>query len=539
MDNDNIWSQSYSISIRVNQIPVVEDIILDKYLLHGNESVLAEYLARDDLGIVAHEWYLDGELWIVEHQTSLSFLVNTDAYDPVPTSALDLDGAKICVGIGTTTEGNIADYFQVNGMTYEAVNSADAATAKAQFEDGSCDVWIGESSLIVEQKAGLDTNAIPNSAIMPETLPVSSVDYSGEIGLDAPAEDRQLQLSHLEPGVHILAVRVRDTDDVWSEKFDVEFRVNELPLAEIDSITSTIYHRENPRYVTVDLEGHGIDDMGINSCEWKYEYRDNEIFSLDIPDYNWTVSPSCSQAGLTNFTAGNYTFSLRVNDTDGIWSEWVSHPAFYIDDGDNISFELDIYPLDNTQWFDRDKDGCGDNWKGTNGDAFPQDPTECLDTDGDGIGDNSDMFPTINNTYIYGAVGTMVALIGAALAEFAARRSIPGVLEGLENLLSRGVTDEAINKAIEDLNDPHGSQFFSSDLSDATSLLESYNELTGNAVQSMQELDELKSEVEQMEAEGISSPEISKDISEIEEMIDTEVAGETNTDYLENLKEEK
>ena len=28
-------------------------------------------------------------------------------------------------------------------------------------------------------------------------------------------------------------------------------------------------------------------------------------------------------------------------------------------------------------------------------------------------------------------------------------------------------------------------------------------------------------------------------ISEIEEMIDTEVAGETNTDYLEHLKEEK
>ena len=289
----------------------------------------------------------------------------------------------------------------------------------------------------------------------------------------------------------------------------------------------------------VDLEGHGIDDTGINSCEWKYEYLDNEIFSLDIPDYNWTVSPSCSQAGLTNFTAGNYTFSLRVNDTDGIWSEWVSHPAFYIDDGDNISFELDVYPLDNTQWFDRDKDGCGDNWKGTNGDAFPQDPTECLDTDGDGVGDNSDMFPTVNNMLVYGATGTMVALIGAALAEFVARRSIPGVLEGLENLSSMGVTDAQINKAIENLSDPSGSQFFSSDLSDAKSLLESYNVITGDAVQSMQELDELKAELEQMEAEGISSPEISQDIADIEEMIDTEVAGETNADYLEHLKEEK
>ncbi|MEC8875467.1 MAG: amino acid ABC transporter substrate-binding protein, partial [Candidatus Thermoplasmatota archaeon] len=97
-------------------------------------------------------------------------LVNLDAFASGTDSALDLDGAKICVGIGTTTEGNIADYFQVNGMTYEAVNSDDAATAKAQFEDGSCDAWTGDMSAMVAQKFGLDTTAVPNSAIMPELL---------------------------------------------------------------------------------------------------------------------------------------------------------------------------------------------------------------------------------------------------------------------------------------------------------------------------------------------------------------------------------
>ena len=97
-------------------------------------------------------------------------LVNTDAYATAPTSALQLDGAKICVGIGTTTEGNIADYFAVNNMEYTAVNSDDAATAKAQFEDGSCDAWTGDMSAMVAQKFGLDTTAVPNSAIMPELL---------------------------------------------------------------------------------------------------------------------------------------------------------------------------------------------------------------------------------------------------------------------------------------------------------------------------------------------------------------------------------
>jgi general L-amino acid transport system substrate-binding protein len=55
-------------------------------------------------------------------------------------------------------------------MTYEAVNSDDAATAKAQFEDGSCDAWTGDMSAMVAQKFGLDTTAVPNSAIMPELL---------------------------------------------------------------------------------------------------------------------------------------------------------------------------------------------------------------------------------------------------------------------------------------------------------------------------------------------------------------------------------
>ena len=96
-------------------------------------------------------------------------LVNTDAF-PDATSALDLNGASICVGIGTTTEGNIADYFAVNGMTYTAVNSENAGAAKASFEAGECSAWTGDMSAMVAQKWGLDTTAVPNSAIMPELL---------------------------------------------------------------------------------------------------------------------------------------------------------------------------------------------------------------------------------------------------------------------------------------------------------------------------------------------------------------------------------
>src|SRR5262252_924601 len=38
-------------------------------------------------------------------------------------TALDLDGAKICVQTGTTTELNLADFFRANKLKYEAIAS--------------------------------------------------------------------------------------------------------------------------------------------------------------------------------------------------------------------------------------------------------------------------------------------------------------------------------------------------------------------------------------------------------------------------------
>ena len=82
-------------------------------------------------------------------------LVNLDSH-PGATSILELDGATVCVGIGTTTEGNLADYFQVNSLTYDAVNSADADAAKASFINGECTAWTGDMSAMVAQKYGLE-----------------------------------------------------------------------------------------------------------------------------------------------------------------------------------------------------------------------------------------------------------------------------------------------------------------------------------------------------------------------------------------------
>ena len=116
-------------------------------------------------------------------------LVNLDAH-PGASSVMILDGATVCVGIGTTTEGNLADYFQVNNLEYTAVNSADADAAKTSFTNQDCSAWTGDMSAMVAQKYGMEQGDGQEftMAIMPE-------------------------LMSKEP----LAAATRDNDDDWND----------------------------------------------------------------------------------------------------------------------------------------------------------------------------------------------------------------------------------------------------------------------------------------------------------------------------------
>jgi hypothetical protein len=55
--------------------------------------------------------------------------------------------------------------------------------------------------------------------------------------------------------------------------------------------------------------------------------------------------------------------------------------------------------------------------------------------------------------------------------------------------------------------------------------------MTEGALDSMAQLDELQSIVSELEASGISSPELEAEISEIESMISEQLEGDTNKDY--------
>ena len=88
-------------------------------------------------------------------------LVREDAYPAAAAgnSASGLDGANICVGIGTTTEGNMVDWFSSRNIAFTSVPVADASEATAKFIDGSCDAFTGDMSAMVAKKWQLDGDA--------------------------------------------------------------------------------------------------------------------------------------------------------------------------------------------------------------------------------------------------------------------------------------------------------------------------------------------------------------------------------------------
>ena len=89
-------------------------------------------------------------------------LVRADAYAYGTGSADQLENAEICVGIGTTTEGNMVDWFSSRGISFTSVPVADAAEATAKFIDGSCDAFTGDMSAMVAKKWQLDGDGSMN-----------------------------------------------------------------------------------------------------------------------------------------------------------------------------------------------------------------------------------------------------------------------------------------------------------------------------------------------------------------------------------------
>lgn len=105
----------------------------------------------------------DGSLGLnftgVNYYDGQGFMVKTDLG---VTSAMELDGAAVCIQAGTTTELNLADFFRANGMTFEAIVFDTSEQTSAGFDSGRCDVLTSDTS----QLAALRTQLTDPSSAM-------------------------------------------------------------------------------------------------------------------------------------------------------------------------------------------------------------------------------------------------------------------------------------------------------------------------------------------------------------------------------------
>lgn len=68
-------------------------------------------------------------------------------------SALELDGAAVCVQTGTTTEKNLTDFFRATGMSFEPVVFEGLEESKTAFFEGRCDAYTTDASGLASIRA--------------------------------------------------------------------------------------------------------------------------------------------------------------------------------------------------------------------------------------------------------------------------------------------------------------------------------------------------------------------------------------------------
>ncbi|MEM9224264.1 MAG: amino acid ABC transporter substrate-binding protein [Pseudomonadota bacterium] len=84
------------------------------------------------------------------------------------TSALELDGASVCIQTGTTTELNLADYFRANNMSYEPIPIETNAEAQQKYLAEACDVYTTDASGLAATRASFENPG--DHLILPEII---------------------------------------------------------------------------------------------------------------------------------------------------------------------------------------------------------------------------------------------------------------------------------------------------------------------------------------------------------------------------------
>jgi general L-amino acid transport system substrate-binding protein len=124
-----------------------------------------DMLARNSTWSLSRDTDLKLDFAGVSYYDGQGFMVRRDSGIA---SALDLNGASVCVVSGTTTELNLADYFRANGMTVRTVVVEKPDEARKMYDQGQCDAYTSDASNLASERSAL---ADPGAhSILPEII---------------------------------------------------------------------------------------------------------------------------------------------------------------------------------------------------------------------------------------------------------------------------------------------------------------------------------------------------------------------------------
>lgn len=157
-------------------------------------------------------------------------------------SALELDGASVCIQTGTTTELNVADYFRANGLKYKTVAYDTNDQVVQSYDNGRCDILTSDASQLYGLRTKLQNPAA--HIVLPEII-------------------------SKEP----LGPVVRQGDDAWFNV--VRWSFNAMVAAEEAGITSAnadeMLKSTNPEVKRIlGVEGTMGANLGL-SADWAYK----------------------------------------------------------------------------------------------------------------------------------------------------------------------------------------------------------------------------------------------------------------------------
>ena len=117
-----------------------------------------DVLIRTTTWTIYRDAALDADYAGMNFYDGQGILVRSDAFAYGTGSADQLDDANICVAVGSTSEGNLQDWFSSREISFNSIGVFSSTESHEKLKDGTCDAYTGDASALVARKWMLDND---------------------------------------------------------------------------------------------------------------------------------------------------------------------------------------------------------------------------------------------------------------------------------------------------------------------------------------------------------------------------------------------